>query len=284
MAGAIFTSAFASMRWALRSTVWSLHGGLRPFGATFFIFSDYMRPSVRLAALMEIRPIYVWTHDSIGLGEDGPTHQPIEQLASLRAMPNMTIMRPADANETAICWRFAMEDEGGPVGLALTRQKIPIFDAEATTGARNGGYILVRESRANPDLILIGTGSEVSLLRGGGKTFGTARRRHPRRQLAMLGASSSVKRKNIGMKCCHQLLPRACRLKRPRRLGGNTTSASGAWPSASTTLAPRRPAEVIFREFGFTPERVAERALGLLGKNRGASKLRPLPHKGVVDG
>ena len=88
-----------------------LHGGLRPFGATFFIFSDYMRPSVRLAALMKIHPIYVWTHDSIGLGEDGPTHQPIEQLASLRAMPNMTIMRPADANETAICWRLAIEHD-----------------------------------------------------------------------------------------------------------------------------------------------------------------------------
>src|ERR1700686_2835118 len=99
------------------------HGGVRAFGATFLIFRDYMRPPIRLACLMKIDPLYVWTHDSIGLGEDGPTHQSIEQLASLRAMPNMTVMRPADANETAICGGLAMAHHGGPVGLALSRQK-----------------------------------------------------------------------------------------------------------------------------------------------------------------
>jgi transketolase len=141
----------------------ALHGGLRPFGATFLIFSDYMRPPIRLACLMRINPIYVWTHDSIGLGEDGPTHQSIEQLASLRAIPNMTVMRPADANETLICYRLAMEHVDGPVGIALTRQKLPILDPQAVRGASRGGYVLAKEAGASPNVILIGTGSEVQL-------------------------------------------------------------------------------------------------------------------------
>ena len=106
----------------------TVHGGFRAFGATFFVFSDYMRPAVRLACIMELPVIYVWTHDSIGLGEDGPTHQPIEHLASLRAMPHMRVIRPADATETAEAWRLALERTDGPVGLALTRQKLPVLD------------------------------------------------------------------------------------------------------------------------------------------------------------
>jgi transketolase len=139
----------------------ALHGGVRPFGGTFLIFSDYMRPAVRLACLQHADPLYVWTHDSVGLGEDGPTHQPIEQLASLRAIPNMTLMRPADANETSICYRLAMEHTTGPVGFALTRQKIPVFDAALVQGAARGGYVLAAESDGALKLILIGTGSEV---------------------------------------------------------------------------------------------------------------------------
>ena len=104
------------------------HGGILPYGATFLTFSDYMRPSIRLAALSEAHVIYVWTHDSIALGEDGPTHQPVEQLASLRAMPNMMVIRPADANETIEAWRIAVRHTGGPVGFVLTRQKLPVLD------------------------------------------------------------------------------------------------------------------------------------------------------------
>jgi len=141
----------------------ALHGGVRPFGATFLIFSDYMRPAVRLACLQHADPLYVWTHDSIALGEDGPTHEPIEQLASLRAIPNMTLMRPADANETSICYRLAMEHTGGPVGFALTRQKLPVLDAASVQGAARGGYVLAAESGGALRLILIGTGSEVHL-------------------------------------------------------------------------------------------------------------------------
>jgi transketolase len=141
----------------------ALHGGVRPFGSTFLIFSDYMRPAIRLACLQHADPLYVWTHDSIGLGEDGPTHQPIEQLASLRAIPNMTLMRPADANETSICYRVAMEHTSGPVGFALTRQKLPVFDPAMVQGAARGGYVLAAENGGSLKLILIGTGSEVQL-------------------------------------------------------------------------------------------------------------------------
>jgi transketolase len=140
----------------------SLHGGLRVFGATFFIFSDYMRPAVRLAALMGLPVTYVWTHDSIGVGEDGPTHQPVEQLMALRVIPNLTVIRPADANETAMAWRLAVQHGTGPVGLVLTRQKLPALDPARTRGAARGAYIL-EEAGAAPRVILIATGSEVHL-------------------------------------------------------------------------------------------------------------------------
>jgi len=139
-----------------------VHGVLRVFGATFLIFSDYMRPSVRLAALMGLPVNYVWTHDSIGVGEDGPTHQPIEQIMSLRMIPNMTVIRPADANETVEAWRSAMKRTKGPVGLALTRQKLPVLDPKVAKGAAQGAYILC-EASAEPKLILLATGSEVHL-------------------------------------------------------------------------------------------------------------------------
>ena len=143
------------------------HGGVIPFGATFLTFSDYMRPSIRLAALSEAHVIYVWTHDSIAMGEDGPTHQPVEQLASLRAMPNMMVIRPADATETIEAWRIALGHTGGPVGLVLTRQKLPVLDRTALAPASEtarGAYVLVDANPGTvPELILIATGSEVSL-------------------------------------------------------------------------------------------------------------------------
>jgi len=144
-------------------------GGLIPYGATFLIFSDYMRPTIRLAALMGTRPIYVFTHDSIGLGEDGPTHQPIEQLASLRAIPNLTLLRPADANEVTEAWRFAIDHRGGPVALVLTRQKLPVFDRTKYAAANNlvkGAYVLADTEGKLPELIILATGSEVHLALG----------------------------------------------------------------------------------------------------------------------
>ncbi|HEY1826546.1 MAG TPA: transketolase, partial [Acidimicrobiales bacterium] len=142
----------------------ALHGGILPIGGTFFVFSDYMRPAVRLAALSKAHVIYSWTHDSIGLGEDGPTHQPIEHLASLRAMPGLAVVRPADANETAIAYAAAVDAEG-PIALCLTRQDIPVLAetaALATQGLPRGGYVLAEAPNgAYPDIVLIGTGSEV---------------------------------------------------------------------------------------------------------------------------
>ena len=150
-----------------------LHGNTRPFGGTFLIFSDYMRPAVRLAALMKAPAIYVWTHDSVALGEDGPTHQPIEQLATLRAIPGLDIVRPGDANETAWAWKTILERRNGPAGIALTRQNIPVFargegEASGDTFASakyvaNGAYILAEAPGGTPDVIFIATGSEVQI-------------------------------------------------------------------------------------------------------------------------
>jgi transketolase len=145
----------------------ALHGGLLPYGGTFLVFSDYMRPSIRLAALQELRVVYVLTHDSVGLGEDGPTHQPVEHLSSLRAVPNLWVFRPADANETVMGWRAAVERSDGPTALVLTRQKVPVLDRKelaSAEGAARGGYVLAPESGAgSPHLILIATGSEVAV-------------------------------------------------------------------------------------------------------------------------
>ncbi|MBP2369611.1 transketolase [Pseudonocardia parietis] len=141
----------------------ALHGGTRPYGGTFLIFSDYMRPAVRLAALMRLPVVYVWTHDSIGLGEDGPTHQPVEQLASLRAIPGLSVVRPADANETAHAWKAVLEDTGGPAGLALTRQNVPTLEGTSAEGVARGGYVLAEASSGSPEVVLVGTGSEVQL-------------------------------------------------------------------------------------------------------------------------
>ncbi|MBK7631948.1 MAG: transketolase [Ignavibacteriales bacterium] len=143
----------------------AIYGGVVPFGATFLIFSDYMRPAIRLAALMKLKVIYIFTHDSIGLGEDGPTHQPIEQIASLRAIPNLTVIRPADANETVEAWKFAINHKGGPIALILTRQKLDVINPNKYAPAielEKGAYI-IKDSKQTPEVLLIASGSEVSL-------------------------------------------------------------------------------------------------------------------------
>jgi len=146
----------------------ALHGGTRVYGGTFLVFSDYMRPAVRLASLMKLPVTYVWTHDSIGLGEDGPTHQPVEHLAALRAIPGLDVVRPADANETVAAWHAILEHTDRPAGLCLTRQNVPVFPRSTggfadTEQVRRGGYVLVDAEKGAPDVILIGTGSEVQL-------------------------------------------------------------------------------------------------------------------------
>jgi transketolase len=163
-----------NMDWGIREHVMiaassgmSVHGGIRPYASTFFIFTDYARPAIRLACIMELPVIYVMTHDSIGLGEDGTTHQPVEQLASFRAMPNICVIRPADANETAYAWRAAIQNTKGPTMLVLSRQSLPIIDRDhfaSAEGVMKGAYILSPEKGLIPDIILIATGSEVQLV------------------------------------------------------------------------------------------------------------------------
>jgi transketolase len=140
------------------------HGGVKPFVSTFFVFNDYLRPSIRLAALSKLPVTYVFTHDSIAVGEDGPTHEPVEHLAALRAIPGLTVIRPSDANETASAWAFALKQTDGPVALILSRQNLPVFN-ETKANLENvskGAYVL-EETNSTPDVILIATGSEVSL-------------------------------------------------------------------------------------------------------------------------
>jgi transketolase len=240
----------------------SLHGGLRVFGATFMIFSDYMRPSVRLAALMGQPVTYVWTHDSIGVGEDGPTHQPVEQIMTLRMIPNMTLIRPADANETAEAWRTAIATTTGPVGLALTRQKLPVLDPAVAKGSARGAYVLA-EASAAPRLLLLATGSEVHLAL------------EARTALEAQGVPTRV----VSMPCWEvfekqtaayreEVLPAAVTARVSIEAG--TTFGWQKWvglQGASVGLdhfGASAPAEVLFEQFGFTVDNVVKTAKAVL--------------------
>jgi transketolase len=242
----------------------TLHGGIRPYGATFLIFSDYMRPSIRLACLMGINPIYVWTHDSIGLGEDGPTHQSIEQLASLRAIPNMTMMRPADANETAICWRLAMAHRGGPIGLALTRQKLPVLDPASVRDADKGGYVLMRESgSAGPKLVLMGTGSEVQWCVAARETL--EKQGVPTRVVS-LPCWEYFDRQNREYR--DSVIPPAVKarvaIEAAAPFGWERYIGDHGTMIGMTRFGASAPADVLFQQFGFTAEHVVAVANSLL--------------------
>lgn len=238
--------------------------GFIPYGATFLIFSDYMRPAIRLAAISKIRPIYVYTHDSIGLGEDGTTHQPVEQLVSLRAIPNMTVIRPADANETAHAWRVALETQGGPVAIVLTRQGIPVIDQEKygkASGLEKGAYILA-ESAEPPTVILIGTGSEVSLLL---KAQETLRQKSIAARVVSMPSWELFEKQDAAYK--ESVFPKSVR----KRLSVEAGSPQG-WLKYVTEdgkiLAMHRfgesaPGEEVFKEFGFTVENIVSLAASL---------------------
>jgi transketolase len=243
------------------------HGGTIPYGATFLIFSDYMRPPIRLAALMGLHIVHVFTHDSIALGEDGPTHQPVEQLAGLRAIPNVTVIRPADANETAVAWRVALETRDRPVLLVLSRQDLPTLDRSryaAADGFRRGAYVLCDASDGKPALILIASGSEVGLI---------------------VAAAERLKGEGIAVRCVSMpswklfdAQPRQYRdsvlLPSLRaRLAVEAGVAQGWYRyvgDAGDVLAVERfgasaPASVLLREYGFSVENVCARSKALLG-------------------
>jgi transketolase len=243
------------------------HGGVLPFGATFFVFSDYMRPSIRLAALSKARVVYVWTHDSLGVGEDGPTHQPIEHLASLRAMPNLLLLRPADATETVEAWRIALAHRGGPVGLVLTRQKLPVLDRASlapASGVARGAYVLAGDAEP-PRVILIATGSEVSLALAARERL--ARDGIRARVVSMpswgLFAAQPESYRN-------EVLPPEVRAR-----VGVEAGVSFGWErwvgTDGATVAVDRfgasaPGDVVLRELGFTVEHVVDAANAVLAR------------------
>jgi transketolase len=241
------------------------HKGVLPLGGTFFCFSDYMRPAVRLASLTGTHVIYSWTHDSIGLGQDGPTHQPIEHLASLRAMPGLSLVRPADANETAQAWRLAVETDG-PVGLVLTRQNIPVLDAtaeRAPDGVARGAYVLV-DSDGAPQIVLVGTGSEVQLCVAAATT------------LAAAGVQAQVVSFPSWDHFEHQPEDYRATVFPPGVpvLSIEAGSTFGWERYADDSIGIDRfgasaPGDIAMEKFGFTAEHVVERARALLGGQGG---------------
>ncbi|HET6594122.1 MAG TPA: transketolase [Anaerolineales bacterium] len=243
------------------------HGGAIPFGATFLIFSDYMRPPMRLAALAGLHVIYVFTHDSIALGEDGPTHQPVEQLLGLRSIPNMLVIRPADANETAAAWRVAIEHTGGPVALALTRQKIPILDLQKypqlPLGVRSGGYVLEHATgNTHPDITLIATGSEVQLALAA------------REELETQGVHARV----VSLPCWNlfdkqpdeykqAVLPPdvpMLAIEAGASLGWRPYVGPGITTIGVDRFGASAPGETVMREYGFTVDHIVQKALSMV--------------------
>jgi transketolase len=245
----------------------ALTKGIIPFGATFLIFSEYMRPPIRLAAIMKIRPILVYTHDSIGLGEDGTTHQPVEQLISLRSIPNILLIRPADANETAQAWRVALEHTDGPVILVLTRQGLPVIDQKkygAATQLEKGAYI-ISDADKQPEIILIATGSEVALIMDAEKKLredGIAVR------VVSMPSWELFEKQDDQYK--EKIFPKAIR----KRLAVEAASPLG-WHKYVTDegdilgmhgFGESAPAEDLYKEFGFTVDNVVAKAKMLLGR------------------
>ncbi len=240
------------------------HGGVLPVGGTFFVFSDYMRPAVRLAALSDAHVVYSWTHDSVGLGQDGPTHQPVEHLASLRAMPGLRVIRPADANETAHAWRIAV-DSDGPTGLVLSRQNVPVLagTAEAREGVERGGYILVDPPGGELDIVLIGTGSEVAVCVAAAAALGAAT--DPvRARVVSLPSWDLFALQTDSYRA--QVLPPGV-----RRLAVEAAASFGWERYADDVVAidhfgASAPGEVVLEHFGYTPDNVAARARTLLAR------------------
>jgi transketolase len=253
----------------------ALHGGFIPYGSSFLVFTDYCRPSIRLAALMGLHVVYVFTHDSIGLGEDGPTHQPVEHLAAIRTIPNLTLIRPADANEATEAWRVAMTHKHGPVMLVLSRQKVPTLDRSSVAGASvapasglaRGAYVLTETAGKTPDIILIATGSELHLALGAKPEL--EQRGHAMRVVSM-PSFELFERQDAGYR--DSVLPRGlkCRLA----IEAGSPMPWYRWVGldgdiiAMTTFGASAPAPDLMKHFGFTVENVVSRALNLLSSPR----------------
>ncbi len=244
------------------------HGGIIPFGSTFLIFSDYMRPSIRLAALMELGVIYVFTHDSIAVGEDGPTHQPVEQLAALRAIPRLIVSRPGDANDTAVAWRVAIESRACPVALVLTRQNLPTLDRSQFAPAdelRKGAYVLADAPGGQPDIVLIGTGSEVSLVVAAREKL--AEQKIQARVVSMpswelFDQQPQAYRESVFPKSVRARLAVEAALPQ----GWHRYIGDGGDIVGVERFGASAPGNVVMEKLGFTVSHVVERATALLGK------------------
>ncbi|GAA1831206.1 transketolase [Pseudonocardia ailaonensis] len=244
----------------------ALHGPTRPYGGTFLQFADYMRGAVRLGSLMKSSAIFVWTHDSIGLGEDGPTHQPIEHLAALRAIPNLSMLRPADANETAFGWKATLEWRDGPVGMALSRQNLPTLEGTSAEGVKKGGYVLADASDGEPQVLLIATGSEVQLAVAARETL----------------EADGIPTRVVSMPCVEWFDAQDASYKDsvlPPSVKARVSVEAGIampWyrflgdagrPVSIEHYGASADAATLFREFGFTPEAVVDAARASLGKS-----------------
>ncbi|MFJ8964542.1 transketolase [Lentzea sp. NPDC102401] len=243
----------------------ALHGPTRPFGGTFLVFSDYMRPAVRLAAIMQAAVTYVWTHDSIGLGEDGPTHQPIEHLAALRAIPDFTVVRPGDANETAYAWKAVIE-QLGPVGFALSRQNLPTLEGTSAEGVKRGGYVLFGDS--NPEIVIIGTGSELQVAAEAGKALqadGVAVQVVSMPSVEWFEKQDAEYRESVIPSSVKARVAVEAGIAQPwyRYVGDNGEIVSIEHFGASADY------QVLFKEFGFTTENVVAAARRSLDRVRG---------------
>lgn len=243
----------------------ALTKGIIPYGATFLIFSEYMRPPIRLAAIMKIKPIYVFTHDSIGLGEDGTTHQPIEQLISLRSIPNLAVIRPADANETREAWRVAIEHQGGPVALILTRQGLPVLDQSKyanASGLEKGAYIL-SEAHTEPQLILMATGSEVALIL---KVQSSLKEEDIAARVVSMPSWELFEKQDDSYK--EKVLPKTLKkrlvVEAGSVLGWHKYVTDEGAIHGMTTFGESAPADDLFKEFGFTVEHLTAKAKELL--------------------
>ena len=239
------------------------HGGLIPYGGSFLCFTDYCRPSIRLSALMELGVIYVMTHDSIGLGEDGPTHQPVEHLAALRAIPRLHVFRPADAVETAECWALALKERHAPSVLALTRQGLPLLRTEAGTENRcaRGAYVLAEAQGGARQVTLLATGSEVSLAMAARDLLakdGIA----PRSSRCRAGSFSTTSPPNTGSRCSAPR--RGSRSRRRCGFGWDRWLGERGAFVGMTDFGASAPADALFPHFGITAEKVAEAARSLL--------------------
>jgi transketolase len=246
------------------------HGGFIPFGSTFLVFSDYMRPAIRLSAIAHLRSMWVFTHDSIGVGEDGPTHEPVEQLAALRAIPNMVVLRPGDANETRCAWSVAIERHDGPTTLIFTRQSVPTLDRNVfapAEGLRRGAYVLnPSQNGALPELILIASGSEVSLIVGAEARL---RERGVRARLVSMPSWELFESQDEAYR--ESVLPRevTARLavEAARSMGWDRWVGTEGDILSVDRFGASAPGGVVMKEFGFTVESVFQRALALLGRS-----------------